>query len=177
MITRKLKALLGGNLIALYIFLASCSSDNEPLPDITNDLLGSWDSPAITITELTVNEIDLVAYLKSIGYPDELASQFKTAIELGFTEHFEANLTFREGGVYEAVYENESLEGSWALTDQDRKIIFDEGTSEEYAMEIVEISSSKLEASVYEIDASEDYDGDGENDELAVSILLSLNKK
>lgn len=177
MITRKLKTLLGGKLIALYIFLASCSSDDGPLPDVSGTLMGSWNAVSITISELRVNELDLFDYFKSIGYPDDIANDFKEAIENGFTESFDAKFNFLEEGVYEAVYEDSSLEGTWAITDENKNIIFDQGTEQEYTMEIIELSDSKFEAAVQEVDATEDYDGDGENDELTVSILLTLDRE
>lgn len=161
------------------ITFTSCSDDDEPGggTDVSGTLIGSWNSGSVEINEITINGESLSSFYAGLGLPQEFIDQIEDALAAGASESFAIDLQFNADGTYSATDEEGTETGNWELTNNDTKILFDKGTADEFELDIVELTATRFEGEISEVDNSEDIDEDGTNDEIVINVSLILNKQ
>lgn len=175
---KKTKQVLALFYTAVFVVALLSCSENEPIDELRvgEALQGTWNSASVIITKMTIDGEDLATYFSNLGLSSDFINQIEAAYELGISEAFELDFEFFADGSYEAVHNEMIQKGTWELMNRETQILFDKETAAEYVMDIVELTESRFEATIVEVDDSDDFDGDGIPDEVQLSISLSLSR-
>ncbi|PKV75860.1 hypothetical protein [Pontibacter ramchanderi] len=118
--------------------MTSCDKDDDKEPS-QRDLLTSsaWKGEAIMANGRDISDI----YYEEIGYDIK-----KNTVK------------YDKAGTYVDSYERMSLSGTWEFANNDKSIIFDKGTEDEYTAKVLKLTNSELQLeNAFEIDGDTYY--------------------
>ncbi|SNT27166.1 hypothetical protein SAMN05421640_3083 [Ekhidna lutea] len=176
MIKTTAKTLLQSLLLVILSVFIACSEDEGITAGVSGKLIGSWNSGSVAVTDITINGDDLATYYTNLGISPDLIEQIETALESEIEQGFQIDIEFKSDGTYTSTDSEGTDSGTWELTSNDTKVLFDKGTEDELEVNIVSLTESMFVGSFTQVDDSEDIDEDGINDELSISISITLNK-
>jgi hypothetical protein len=129
----------------VFFILAACQKDNES-SNVNNDIIGNWTISSSTINA-TVNDIPILQY-----FTDELEMDQSMAEEMAseYITPVSGTIEIKNDGTYVSITNGESDNGTWKLSSDNKKLTLDAGTEYETIMDVVSLTSSKLELSYSE---------------------------
>lgn len=162
--------------ITAFVFV-SCSDDDDETPEgPSGQIVGSWQSSTVDVGDLEINGESFVDFYTALGVPQMVIDQLESTFESSASQGFEVDFEFKADGTYEAEDSEGTYNGTWELTSNDTKLLFDKGTTDEFEFDIAALTDSRLELAYTESDNSEDIDLDGTNDEITFTISIVLTK-
>ncbi|WP_425392081.1 lipocalin family protein [Ekhidna sp.] len=171
-----IKSLFLSLLAATLLVFTSCSDDDGVSGDTSAQIIGKWTSGSVVIDDISVNGEDLASYFQGLGLPQEFIDQFQASLAEGFEDGFLIDIEFKADGTYTSTDEDGTDSGTWELTNNETKLLLDKNTEDEIEVDIVSLTDSRFVGTFSEVDNSEDLDDDGVNDELSISVTITLNK-
>jgi hypothetical protein len=159
--------------------LVACNKDDEDAASSEAKLIGTWNTQSVTF-EVTINGEDLLPYLaQALGITEAEAQGFYDLMVGDLEQNYEGNVTINSDGTYESSSfgdEGGDTTGTWALSSDGKKLTLDAGTADEVTADIVELTSSTLKLLISETEQTDDMDGDGNPEELAINVTMTMTK-
>jgi len=154
----------------VVLTFTSCEKDSTSDPKVES-IVGLW-----TISEssfdATINDVDMIPYIMdAFGVTQELAETFTQE----YFQEITGTANFKEDGNYTMATNSKTNTGTYKLNADNTKVTMDEGTADEMILDIVSLSSSKLELSFTETEVK-DIDNDSFDDTIIVIITLVCTK-
>ena len=136
------------------------------------DLIGIWTVQDVDFN-ITVNDLSLGEFFDS----QQNAAFFEAFFEAEFSGEFDnATIEFKSDNTYSATQDGDVETGTWSLNSDGSQLILDGGTIDESMLNIITSTSNSLILNFEEIEDSEDLNGDSVNDEVKITIELTLAK-
>ncbi len=160
----------------MFLFLAACNNDDEDEAGTEADLVGLWTTQSVSL-DVTLNGEDFLQYLvEALGVSESEAQAFMDLSLGDLKNNFEGTVDMKSDGTYVSTFGDETIDGTWSLSSDGKKLTLDAGTTDEITMDIVELTSNTLKLAFSETETTEDIDGDDVNDELKIDIEMTLTK-
>ena len=160
--------------VALVSF-TSCSNDDESFND--DDIIGIWSVTGVS-PDFSVGSMSLVDYLVAEAELSELEAQaLESIFSQGFGDGFDGTVEMKADNTYVAEFGDDPAEnGTWELVEGGTVLkLLEAGEDEATELNIISINSTNM---VLEFDESEseDLNDDGIDEEITITIEMTLEK-
>ena len=164
-------------LIGLSTFSA-CNNDDEKENAANAALVGTWEESATTL-EYTINDQSLLDYLvDELEMSEEEAEAYATLLEDIYGELLmsELTVTFNSNNTYSSTVDGETGTGTYTLSADKKTITLDAGTQDESLMSVKSLTATQMVVA-QELGFQDDLNEDGTDEDILVSVEMTLNKK
>jgi len=155
-------------ILGLFV-LQACNSDNEETSEA--DIVGKWTVSDLAF-DITINGESLSEY-----FSEDEADLFEPFFTETLEDEFQdVSIEFKSDGTYSSEDSDGATDtGSWSLNSDGDVLVLDDGTADEFILNVVSSTNNTLILNYNETDDS-DIDFDGNPDEFIVSMDLTLTK-
>lgn len=154
----------------VVLTFTSCDKDSDGDKNADN-ILGVWTITSSSF-DATINDVDIIQYfMDAFGVSQAIAE----SITEDFYEDITGTANFKADGTYTMTTNGSVDNGTYKMSADNSKMTMDEGTVDEITVNIVTLTSTKLELSFTETEV-EDMDEDGIDDTLKMTITLVFTK-
>ncbi|MDN4165881.1 DUF4923 family protein [Cytophagales bacterium LB-30] len=164
-------------LIGLSTFSA-CNNDEEKETAANAALVGTWEESATTF-EYTINDQSLVDYLvDELDLSEAEAEAYANLLEDVYGELLMSDLTvtFNSNNTYSSTVDGETGTGTYALSADKKTITLDAGTQDESVMSVKSLTATQMVVA-QELGFQDDLNEDGTDEDILVSVEMTLTKK
>jgi len=164
----------------LLVYFAGCNGDNnDPDPELTNDLLGLWTVSNIEF-DAKVGTQSIIDYLVNEGGMTQAEAELLWAFyEALLLDELDATGTieFKANNTYLTNFGGSPDDGTWKLSADGKTLTLDEGTIDDMDLTVSSLTSSMLIVIQTEI-TEEDIDDDPltPDVEIVIEITMTLTK-
>jgi len=172
-IISKAKFLLLFGALSLFVFISSCSEDEEPAAK--SDLIGLW----------TIDEANVDATIGGQSITDYFinvlgASEIEAGIAAAFIESIiqatfsgTGTIDFKDNNTYFSNIGGEIDDGTWSVSSDGKTVTLDAGTVDETTVNIISLSGNTLKISFTQVE-TEDIDDNPATPDVAIDILVEM---
>lgn len=160
-------------LLLLTSTFMSCNNDDDD-PKASNDLIGTWTVESSSI-EMIIGDKSITEFLMEMLSISQAEAELFADLYLEDYGDFDGTITFKDDNTYVADFGDGVDTGTWKLSADGKTLTLDQGTADETDVQVITLSSVKLEIEISE-SSMEDIDDDGIDDEVSVNISLTLKK-
>lgn len=148
----------------------SCSEDEDV--DKNASIVGTWTYESLG-GGVTVDDTNMYDYLVGIGYPPNIATQFKSGYEQLGTQFSGIVITFNADGTYDVG----SRSGQYTISDDNKVLSFlDEDPEDESDVYEVKVLTGSTLTLVVEDEEMEDFDDDNVDEIIKISLEITFKK-
>lgn len=157
-------------LIALAFISFGCSEDEDVDKDAS--IVGTWTFESLG-GDVTVDGTNMYDYLVGLGYPENVATQYKSGYEQLGTQFSGIVITFKEDGTF-AVGSNT---GKYTMSGDNKTLTFeDEDPGEEGDSYEVRVLTGSALTLVVEDEDTEDFNDDDIDEIIKISLEITFKK-